>query len=258
MSAPEPTAVPAPEDPSATARSDAGNWATKVDRLAAPDETAKVGYNITGKKVTGPQQGFGRLWQRTYWADLGDAVDAKALVADWKLHFGEYWPKGATFHTALTGIEPGAVAPIEVGLASRGPKVQTGILVLYSDDDAFTFMTPEGHMFAGMITFGASEKDGNTRAEITILIRPNDPIWELSWPISRRKEDTFWLGTLHNLAVRHGVPDAVGHEKTVCVDNKRLWSNWRNIWHNAGIRSALHLLTTPFRALRRSGSRPTS
>ena len=59
------------ETPPRTPR-DAGNWATKVDRLAAPDETAKVGYNITGKRVTGPQQGFGRLWQRTYWTDLGD------------------------------------------------------------------------------------------------------------------------------------------------------------------------------------------
>ena len=102
------------QEPPRTPR-DAGSWATKVDRLSAPDETAKVGYNITGKRVTGPQQGFGRLWQRTYWTDLGDAVGSKALVADWKLHFGEYWPKGSTFHNALTGIEPGAVAPIEVG-----------------------------------------------------------------------------------------------------------------------------------------------
>jgi hypothetical protein len=229
---------------------DAGNWATKVDRLAAPDEKSGVGYNITGKKVTGPQQGFGRLWQRTYSTNVGSVVEPKALVSDWKVNFGSYWPPGSVFHSTLTGIEPGAVTPIEVGLASRGPKLATGILVVYADDESFTFMTPEGHMFAGMITFSAAEAAGETAVEIKILIRPNDPIWELAWPVARRKEDEFWIGTLSNLAAHYGVQDAPVTEETVCLDRKRLWSNWRNIWHNSGIRSGIHLVATPIRAIR--------
>ena len=139
---------------------DAGNWASKVDRLSAPDEKASVGYNITGKKVTGPQQGFGRLWQRTYSTNVGSTVGAQALISDWKVNFGDYWPPGSVFHNTLTGIEPGDVAPIQVGIASHGPKLATGILVIYADDESFTFMTPEGHMFAGMITFSAEEVEG--------------------------------------------------------------------------------------------------
>ena len=28
-------------------------------------------------------------------------------------------------------------------------------MVIYADDESFSFMTPQGHMFAGMITFSA-------------------------------------------------------------------------------------------------------
>jgi hypothetical protein len=229
---------------------DAGNWASKVDRLSAPDDKADVGYNVTGRRAVGPQQGFGKLWQRTYATDLGDAVTVKELIADWKLHFGDYWPGGSVFHNTITGIAPGDVAPIEVGVASRGPKLATGIYVIYADDESFTFMTPEGHMFAGMITFSAEVVDGRTQAEIKILIRPNDPLWELAWPVARRKEDTFWIGTVRNLAAHHGLPNATVTATTVCVDRKRLWPNWRNIRHNSGIRSMVHLLSTPLRWLR--------
>lgn len=241
--------TPAPSNDSRTPR-DAGNWASKVDRLAAPEAKSKVGYNVTGRKVTGPQQGFGRLWQRTYAANLGTAVDPQTLIADWKLNFGDYWPAGSVFHNTLTGIEPGDVAPIEVGIASRGPKLATGILVLYADDESFTFMTPQGHMFAGMITFSSESRDDETWIEIKILIRPNDPLWELAWPVAKRKEDVFWIGTVSNIASHYGVADANVSEETVCIDHKRMWSNWRNIWHNSGIRSGLHIVTAPLRMLR--------
>ena len=123
--------------------------------------------------------------------------------------------------------------------------------MIYADEESFTIMTPEGHMFAGMSTFSASDRAGQTQVEIRILIRPNDPLWELAWPIARRKEDDFWKGTLSNLAARYGVPNAEVSEETVCVDRKRLWTNWRNVWHNSGIRSALHIAAAPVRWIRR-------
>ena len=122
--------------------------------------------------------------------------------------------------------------------------------MIYADEESFTFMTPEGHMFAGMITFSAEEKASETLVEIKILIRPNDPIWELAWPVARRKEDDFWMGTLSNLAAHYGVVDSVVAEETVCLDRRRLWSNWRNVWHNSGIRSGIHLVAAPIRWVR--------
>ena len=37
-------------------------------------------------------------------------------------------------------------------------KLSTGVMVLYADEESFTLMTPEGHMFAGWITFSAIEQ----------------------------------------------------------------------------------------------------
>src|SRR3954470_5468700 len=97
----EPTAaLPGDEPPAAHVPRDLGNWADKVVRLQVSEEVAAAGYNVTGKRLTGPQQGFGRLWQRSYGVDLGQAVTPAALVADWKQNFGSFWPKNATFHAA--------------------------------------------------------------------------------------------------------------------------------------------------------------
>jgi hypothetical protein len=38
--------------------------------------------------------------------------------------------------------------------------------------------------------------------------------------------------------------------KVVCVDPRRQWRHYKNVRHNALIRSALHLLTAPLRWLR--------
>ena len=228
--------------------SDESNWASKVDRLEVSQEVADAGFNIEGKRPAGAQQGFGRLWQRRYATDVGTSVTPQQLVADWKVRFPQYWPDGATFHLALTGMEPGTVNPIAIS-SGAGLTISTGIFVLYSDDECFTFMCPEGHMFGGWITFGALESEtGSTVAEVKILIRTSDPLYELGWPVMKRKEDTFWSATLVNLARDHGVEAPVVTETTTCVDRKRLWRNWSNVRHNSGVRSAWHAARSPFRS----------
>jgi hypothetical protein len=37
----------------------------------------------------------------------------------------------------------------------------------------------------------------------------------------------------------------------VCVDKKRQWSKWRNVWHSAAIRSTVYTLGAPVRWARR-------
>ncbi|MBI1377861.1 MAG: hypothetical protein GC157_10320 [Frankiales bacterium] len=230
---------------------DESNWAAKVERLEVSDELAAAGFNVAGRRLAGAQQGFGRLWQRRYAVDLGDAVTPEQVVADWKQRFPTYWPDGATFHVALTGLRPGVVSPIAIASGAPGLTVSTGIMVLYMDDTSFTFMCPEGHMFAGWITFESERSDaGTTVAEVQILIRTSDPLYELGWPVMKRKEDAFWSATLRNLAKDHGVADVPVWETTTCVDRRRLWRNWRNVRHNSGMRSAWHSATSPFRGTR--------
>ena len=87
-------------------------------------------------------------------ADGRAAVSPEQAIATWKAHFPEFWPKGNRFAGALTGISPGDVALLDLAIGG-GVKLSTGVFVLYADDDSFTLMTPQGHMFAGWITFSA-------------------------------------------------------------------------------------------------------
>ena len=59
-------------------------------------------------------------------------------------------------------------------------------------------------------------------------------------------ENEMWRKTLENLAAHFGVREPV-EMSLVCVDPKLQWSHYRNIWHNAGIRSALYTITAPLR-----------
>ena len=88
------------------------------------------------------------------------------------------------------------------------------------------------------------------------MLRTSDPLFELGWPVIKRKETAFWTGTLRNLAASYRIPDAVVHERTECVDRQRIWRHWTNVRDNMGIRSVWHLLTTPFRP--RVGAQPAA
>ncbi len=220
-----------------------GDWATKVDRLHVDDDRKAVAFNVEGRRVAGPQQGFGPLWDRTFTIPLGGAVTPEGLVADWRRRFGDFWPKGNTFYGSMTSIQAGDVAPLTAG----GGAVTTGVLVIYADDTSFSYMTPEGHLFAGMITFSARSEDAGTIAEIRMLVRPADPSWVVLWPIVRRMEGDFWKATLRNLAAAHGVTGVPVTESTVCVDRRLLWGNWTNVFRNGAIATAWHAITTPRR-----------
>ena len=114
-----------------------------------------VNLNVAGKRLAGPIQGFGKMWQKTYQVRLPrDRVSPTDLVATWKQRFPDFWPDGNRFYAPLTGIAPGEVALLNLTVAGGMP-LSTGVLVLYADDESFTLMTPQGHMFAGWITFSA-------------------------------------------------------------------------------------------------------
>jgi hypothetical protein len=67
--------------------------------------------------------------------------------------------------------------------------------------------------------------------------------------IGFKKEDKFWLATLDSLARHFGVSGHTQMTATV-VDPRLQWSQAKNVWHNAGIRSAAHATTSPLRWLR--------
>jgi hypothetical protein len=229
---------------------DSGRWAAKVDRLAVEQRDGVRGTNVAGRRLTGPVQGFGKMWQKTYRMTVGDTVTPQDAISTWKANFPELWPKGNRFAGALTGISPGDLA------IGGGVKLSTGVFVLYADDESFTLMTPQGHMFAGWITFSAERTSAATAVQAQVLMRANDPLYEVAMTFGGHgKEDKFWAQTLTALGDKLGVPVAEVQTRTVCVDSKRQWRNARNIWHNSMVRSVLQTVAAPFTARRRRAQR---
>ncbi len=254
LSAREAAASPAPDggsDGVRTAPRDTDSWARKVDRLEVDPRAGVRGTNVAGRRLTGPVQGFGKMWQKTYRMSAGSAIEPEAAIATWREHFPEFWPKGNRFAGALTGINPGDVALLDLAIGG-GVKLSTGVFVLYADAESFTLMTPQGHMFAGWITFSAEREGDQTMVQAQVLMRANDPIYEIGMMMGgHAKEDKFWAATLASLGQRLGVPDPKVDTKSTCVDSKRQWRHARNIWHNSAVRSVLQTIAAPVTGLAR-------
>jgi hypothetical protein len=254
MGNPNEAAIGNPEE-QAAAR-DANYWAKAVSRLKVSDvPEGAINLNVTGKRLAGPIQGFGKMWQKTYQVSLPrDRVSPTDLIATWKQRFPDFWPEGNRFYAPLTGIAPGEVALLNLTLPGK-MTLSTGVMVLYADDESFTLMTPQGHMFAGWITFSATERDSQTVAQAQVLMRASDPIFELGLTLGGHpQEDLFWAQTLRNLASSFG-EDVEVDTQVVCVDKRRQWSKWSNVWHSSAIRSTGYMLAAPIRAVRTSMQR---
>lgn len=235
---------------------DASSWAKPVDRLRATGvEGARVDA-VTGRRVSGPLQGFGQLWQKTFRVRL-DGVDIapETLIERWKAEFPSFWPASGRFYAPLAGIAPGEVALLDIAPVPGSPvKLSTGVMVLYADQESFTFMTPEGHTLSAWITFSAFRDGDTTVAQAQALERTSDPFDELAYLLGgNRMNDRFWRQTLENLARHVGVQGPTVDIQIVCVDPKRQWRHARNVRNSATLRTARHTLTAPIRWLTRRG-----
>jgi hypothetical protein len=235
-------------------RSDADAWAKPVDRLAVSAQAQGVAGAVTGRRVSGPLQGFGQMWQKTFRVHLPASapVTPHEVIATWKAEFPAFWPSGNTFYAPLAGIRPGEVALLS--MSAGGPvTLHTGVLVLYADEEAFTLMTPEGHVLSAWITFSAIRSgEGGVVLQAQALERTSDPLFELGYVLgANRLNNGFWEAALRNVALRFGATDAVVETEVVCVDRRRQWRYARNLQYNAGMRSVFHALAAPLRRVRR-------
>ncbi len=229
---------------------DAAHWAPTRGRFEVGEVPAEaINLNVEGRVALSPLQGFGQMWQKIYRIRLSGAdVSPHDVIATWKTHFPDFWPPGNAFFGPLTGIKPGDVALINSDVAGV-VRLSTGVRVIYADDESFTFMTPQGHMFAGWITFSADADASTTVVQVQVLIRASDPLVETMFRLGfgHRMEDTFWRTTLENLAQHFGVR-AQATQQVTCVDPRVQWSEAKNLWHSSAIRSAFY---TPVRWVRR-------
>jgi hypothetical protein len=229
---------------------DAANWARPVARLSAAGVKGAGVDSVTGKRVSGPLQGFGQLWQKTFRVRLdGSVLSPEDVIATWKDLFPTFWPDGSRFYAPLAGIAPGEVALLDIAPVAGSPvKLSTGVMVLYADDESFTFITPEGHNLSAWITFSAFRDGEVTVVQSQALERPSDPFDELLYLIGgNRMNDRFWLQTLENLARHFGVAVPAVEANVVCIDKRRQWRHAANIRNSATLRTARRTITAPVR-----------
>jgi hypothetical protein len=230
---------------------DEEHWAKPVSELHVGHELPSdaINRNVEGRRVGGLAGGFGKMWQKTYKISLaGASVTPQQVIAAWKENFPNFWPKGARFMGPMASVTPGDVALLNMKMPG-GVKLSTGILVLYADDESFSFITPEGHMFNSMITFSAHTEGDATVAQVQALLRASDPLYEVAMSAGgHRKEDKHWKHTLEALAKHFGV-DHRAEMSRVLVDRKRQWKHFGNIRRSAAIRSGAYSAGAPFRAI---------
>jgi hypothetical protein len=230
-------------------------WAKPPDRLSVPPvPRGAIRANSEGRRPTGPVKGFGRLWRRTYGIRLvGATLTPAEVIRVWKERFGSFWPPSGRFYGEDKPIEAGDMAVLNLA-GPAGLTIATGILVIYADDESFSFLSAQGHMFGGMITFSAHTEDGVTVAQVQALLRASDPLFEIAsrLGLTTRPEDQFWQGALSNLAAHVGVAGQPVLQRAVLLDRSLQWSEARNVWYNGAVRSALYM---PVWWLRRLGAR---
>jgi anti-anti-sigma factor len=248
--APVPThGVPTAQRPVSTRSTE--SWAKPVDRLSIAEMAGgALGLNLQGRRLFGPLQGFGQMWQKTYRIALRQReLTPQQVIATWKNNVPRLKPPQKRFYPSSLGITPNELVLIDAETAA-GP-ISTGVMVLYAGAESFTLMTPAGHPEAGWVTFSSYAEDGCVFAQVQVLARASDPFYELAFRLAGSKlQDQIWTHVLTELAALLGTSGEVQMHKTL-LDPKLQWKRAGNIWYNAQLRT---LLYSPIALIRRIGA----
>ena len=238
---PQDVANPAHDTTTAATKDVNDAWARPVSRLevkAMPK--VAIDLNVKGRRVAGPMQGFGQLWQKTYSISLpGKGLDPARAIAILKENFTSFQPPANRFYPPPDGIKPGGV--ILINADTPGGLVATGVMTLYSSRDSFTFITPEGHPEAGWVTFSSFREQDSTVVQIQGLARASDPIYELAFRILGSKlQQDIWSHVLQSMLNYMGGSGGV-QVTPLLLDSRLQWSRFFNLLLNAQILTLLYM-----------------
>jgi anti-anti-sigma factor len=218
-------------------------WARPVDRLSIRDIPADaMNINVEDRQTTSPVNGFGWLWDKKYRLRVKDInLDPQQIISLWKSEFPSFWPEGNRFFpSGKASIIPGTSAVLNLALPG-GLVLATGLMVIYADTRSFSFITIQGHILSGWITFSSFRHDDATYIQVNPIFRASDPLMELGMRLGAAKqEDRFWHATLANLARRIGVQGELS-QQDVLIDPRVRWAAFKNIRYSAAIRSSLYM-----------------
>ena len=218
-------------------------WARSLDHLTlAAVPPSAMNINVEGRRLAGPVQGFGRLWEKRYRLHLGQTDLAPSeIVAIWRAEFPDFWPEGNfLFPSANAPIAPGTTALLNLSMPG-GLVLATGLMIIHADDTSFSFMTAEGHILSGWITFSCAKLGDSTYLEVHPLFRSADPLMEMGFRLgAARQEDRFWHESLIRFALRLGTHGDVA-QRDVLHDDRVQWKHMANLRFSAALRSSAYM-----------------
>ncbi len=236
------------------------SWSQPIGRALLPQSPEQmVNLNVDKRPLTSPANSFGRMWLRTYRVLLCGDRPPEQVMARWRERFTDFWPPDNRIHSSCSGFEPGSVCLINLAFP-LGMVLSTGAVVIHANETSFTLMTVQGHMFSGLITFSSYREDDKTYAQTQALVRPGDPLYELTFRLGYgpKTEDTFWVRAMKNVAtffntgseLRCPMDDLRKVETSSrLIDPSIRWRHSGNLWYNAAVRSAIHQFFRPIRRL---------
>lgn len=218
-------------------------WARSVERLLTKDIPAEtMNINVNGRQTTSPVKGFGQLWDKKYHLRIKDTqLEPQQVISIWRSEFPNFWPTGnRLFCSGGAAITPGTMAVLNLRLPG-GLVLATGLMVIYADDTSFSFITVQGHVISGWITFRSFRENSATTIQVHPIFRTSDPLMELGFRFgSAKQEDQFWRQTLGNLASRLGIQGEF-EQQDILVDPRIQWGEIKNLWYSAAVRSSLYM-----------------
>jgi pyruvate/2-oxoglutarate dehydrogenase complex dihydrolipoamide dehydrogenase (E3) component/anti-anti-sigma regulatory factor len=218
-------------------------WTRSVGRLLIRGiPVGAMNINVHGRQTTGPVKGFGQLWDKKYRLRIQDtSLEPQQVISIWRSEFPNFWPAGnRLFTSGEAAITPGTGAVLNLRLPG-GLVLATGLMVIYADETSFSFITIQGHVISGWITFSSFRENSSTTIQVHPIFRTSDPLMELGFRFGAAKEeDQFWHRTLGNLSSRLGAQGKV-EQQEVLVDPRVQWSELKNLWYSAAIRSSLYM-----------------
>ena len=246
------TIPPAP--PGDNEPQDAAYWARISLFQVTRVPTGALNLNVEGRRVVGPLQGFGQMWQRAYRLHIPAFNMTPAEVMQiWKANFVQFLPPKNRFYPVAGAIDPGDVLLINADFS--GMPISTGVMVLYADEESLTLMTPQGHPESGWNTFSVYMADDELICQIQSIARANDPLYEFGFRLlGSSVQERIWAHVLKALEAHLQVEGQLSIDK-VCVDPRVQWSEARNVWQNAALWTLLYTLAAPLRWLNKRLSR---
>src|SRR5262249_37721122 len=236
---PAPASRVAPGQPAIAKRS-TDPWAKPVDQLDLAEIPAGASaLNVQGRRLFGPLQGFGQLWQKTYRIGLQNTtLTPRQVIETWKQNVPRLKPQQKRFFPSSTGISPNELVLIDA--QTPGGPISTGVMVLYAGETSFALMTPAGHPEAGWVTFSSFVEETRTFAQVQVMARASDPLYEMAFRLAGSKlQDQIWTHVLTALATQLGTSGEVQMHRTL-LDPKLQWGRASNIWYNALLRTLLY------------------